>query len=300
MPPAPAREVARPSGAPVALALWLLPATAKRVGIGAMARAWSGVGRDDALEPSQVQLVRMISMQKNKNGKLAMPEKPFSFQNVPGDLQDTHEFLTCPLFSDYVTFITESRLEAAKKEKGPKKCLAILKTLNKLPSLPESWRSRISIGMTVFDDSISTATQARYILHNESAAELVFDWWPKGVYAICARIVSNPGALKLSELAWGAFSEALELLVEAKETETIEDQVFISLLSIVGALTKGGKLPLWVSAILRETCGLMFGVSSWQLGDQCFDGVDFESFAAKEKVSLHSYFSHQKTQTDNV
>ena len=140
--------------------------------------------------------------------------------------------------------------------------------------------------MTVFDEHASKATQVRYILQSDAAAELVFDWWPKGVYAICARLVNNPSLLKAAELAWDDFREALELLAETQEADAIEDQVVKKLVAIAGQLTQGGRMPFWASAIMRETCGLLYGAIVWQLGAKRFDGIDFEALVAKDKDSL--------------
>ena len=214
-------------------------------------------GPEAFVESPQIKLERMIAMTVDKTtNKASLPTAALSFKHVAVDQQDATEFLSCALFTDYVTAVTENRLEEAKQEKDPKKCYATLATLNKLPSLPAAWRSKISIGMAVFDSSTTKATQVRYILQNETAADLVYDWWPKGTYATCVRLATQPEAVKLAELAWDDFREALELLIEAGQIEAVDHNDYSPLLVVVSSTTQGGTLPPWASAILRETCGL--------------------------------------------
>ena len=90
-----------------------------------------------------------------------------------------------------------------------------LVSLSKLPTLPTEWRSKISIGLTLFNTSSTPVASLNYILQNETAVALVYEWWPTGVLAICSRIVSKPDQLQLASYDWDTFRKALELLVES-------------------------------------------------------------------------------------
>ena len=95
--------------------------------------------------------------------------------------------------------------------------------------------------MTVFDTSTTKATRVRYILKNEAAADLVLSWWPSGSYAIYARMASQPNSLTMASLAWDDFREALELLLEAGEAESVEREDFRALLSCAAPLVQGAS-----------------------------------------------------------
>ena len=90
-----------------------------------------------------------------------------------------------------------------------------LAALKNLPTLPQEWRSKVAIGISVLDTSLTPAMQVKYILQNEAAADLIYDWLPAGVLAICSRIVSKPDQLQLASYDLDTFRKALELLVES-------------------------------------------------------------------------------------
>ena len=64
------------------------------------------------------------------------------------------------------------------------------------------------------------------------------------------------------------------------------------MLAVVAATTQVGALPIWASALLRETCGLAFGVPAWQRGETRWDGIDFGAFTAKDKESFSAVLRH--------
>jgi hypothetical protein len=241
----------------------------------------------------QNKLLRSLAMQVDvKTGEYSLPKEALTFKDSGLDLNGTTDFLSCPLFLDYVTAITETRLDEAKKEKDPAKCCKILAALNKLPNLPSAWRSKIHIAIGVFDTSTTKATRIKYILQNGAAADLVFAWWPTGLFAVSAKIVTQPETLNLVECEWNVFREALELLVEADQSGSVEHTDYAALLAVVAATTQVGALPIWASALLRETCGLAFGVSAWQRGEARWEGIDFPAFTAKDKESFSLVLRH--------
>ena len=261
-----------------------LPAAAAAAATGLPAAAAATGLPGDA--HAKIKLLRKIAMTVDPKTKHAsLPEAALSLAGLSLELADTTDFLSCTIFSDYVTAVTESRLEGAKKEKDPAKCHQTLATLSKLPSLPKHWQSKIAIGLSVFDTATTKATRVKYILQNDSAASLVYDWWPNGVFAVCSRIVNS----EVANCEWDVFREALELLIEAGEQEQVDRAEFALLLAAVAATVSGGTLPLWASAILRETCGLVFGVLEWQRGDKRFEGIDFDTFTAKDKESFTAF-----------
>ena len=89
--------------------------------------------------------------------------------------------------------------------------------LKNVPTLPQEWRSNVAIGMSVLDTSLTPAMQVKYILQNEAAADLIYEWLPAGVLAVCSRIVFKPDQLQLSSYDWDTFHKALELLVESDQ-----------------------------------------------------------------------------------
>ena len=134
----------------------------------------------------------------------------------------------------------------------------------------------------------------RFILHNQAASDLVFEWWPKGQYAICARMVNHPDSFNPGEFDWDDFRGCLELLLESKESEGVENERYKAVLTVAAPLTQGGQLPLWASAILRETCGLLWGVAHWQLGERCFEGIEFDALLAKDKENCSTLIKNVK------
>ena len=239
-------------------------------------------------EPAKVKMLRMIAMKiDDKTKKPCLPKAALSFENLGADLQETTDFLGCALFSDYVTVLTEHRLEEAKREKDQEKCYRILDMLAKLPSLPPSWQSQINIGMGVLDPSATAISRVRFILQNESAVDLVLSWWPNQPLGILAQMVKHPEGLKMGSLAWADFRDALQLIIASGEQESVEIQDLKDLLVVAEPLMQGGKLPEWASCILRETCGSVHGVSSWNLGDEAFAGkINTSSFVAKDKEAF--------------
>ena len=73
------------------------------------------------------------------------------------------------------------------------------------------------------------------------------------------------------------------LLLESDQAEAVEEAPWVNLLHIVAATTQGGVLPTWASDILRETCGVCFGVPTWLRGEKRFEEINFETFTAKDK-----------------
>ena len=127
----------------------------------------------------QTKLLRMIAMtvhaQTDGPDKVSLPTAALSFQGLGFDLADTTAFLSCRLFSDYVSEMTESRLAEAKAEKDPIKCYQTLITISMPPSLPDHCREKILIGINVFDTSTTKATRVKRILQNPTTTLLVHE-----------------------------------------------------------------------------------------------------------------------------
>ena len=155
--------VAEAEGLPAAAAKGLPAAgaagTAAQKGLPAAAAAGTGT--------VQTNLLRMLAMKVNpETNKASLPTAALSFEGLGFDLEETTDFLSSAILSDYVTAVTEARLVSAKEEKDPAKIYQTLATLGKLPNLPGHWKSKMDIGLTVFDASTTKATRAKYILQN--------------------------------------------------------------------------------------------------------------------------------------
>ena len=90
-----------------------------------------------------------------------------------------------------------------------------LVSLSKIPNLTKEWRSKIAIGLTLFNPSSTPVCSFNYIVENEPAAELVYEWWPTGVLATCLRIITKPDQLEFTSMDFDTFRKAVELIVES-------------------------------------------------------------------------------------